>query len=353
MDLTSFFTQLLSSNGCLVERDSEGRMQVLFPPSLQDRLRLNEMEVFDLPSENGKALTFVHRGGDLLESLGYLLSEKGMYCAVSCPGLSYPVKDPEKLLSSHLTIQNGVFRFQKARETKGSCLVLHFLLTATADTRMERVLAVAVNESSGTVPVGIEAQIPYLLDHCIAQGQSNEQGNSGEPSADISRSIKTACSLASAAADNICGEFIENLNKRLDRDLRRLQSYYLTLAREIEKRLQKKKNDPEEEARAVSRLGATKADYLKKMQDARDKYALEIVLEPFSALRIELPLTVLDVVLQRRKATRVVSLPVNPAIRGIESPVCTNCGRPVLNFYLCDALHILCADCFPSCPSCR
>ncbi len=155
------------------------------------------------------------------------------------------------------------------------------------------------------------------------------------------------------AAREIFHDFINNLNRRLERDLTRLQQYYLTLAGEIEKRLQKKGHDPEERERAFSRLEATKTDYFKKIRDARDKYALEIVIEPVSALRLELPVTILSVILQRRKESRLVSIPVNPVTRHLESLVCEKCREPVLNFHLCDALHILCPTCYPGCPACN
>ncbi|HRT69784.1 MAG TPA: hypothetical protein P5308_00340 [Syntrophales bacterium] len=352
MELHKFLAQLLGRHGCLVEESDDGALQVLFPSSLQRQLQVGEMDVFRIPREKGQALTFIHGGRDFIESLGPLALERGKFSAVSFPDLNFAVKDPEKLLASHLTVQNGIFRIKEMREGKGSYLVVHFSLTATADTRMERLLAVAVNEQTGTVPVGMETQIMYLLDRYGAEGREKDRGGPEVSSEELARSLRTAQDLASLAAQDICGEFIDNLNRRLERDLRRLQAYYLTLAQEIERRLLKKKNDPEEADRALSRLEATRADYLKKIQDARDKYALDIVLEPVSVLRVELPLTILDVTLQRRKERRLVSLPVNPAIRGLESLVCENCRRPVLNFYLCDALHVLCAGCFPACSAC-
>ena len=39
----------------------------------------------------------------------------GLFSAVAFPRLTFPVKDPEGFLASHLTIQNGVFRLKGTR----------------------------------------------------------------------------------------------------------------------------------------------------------------------------------------------------------------------------------------------
>jgi hypothetical protein len=381
MELRSFLTQLLSRHDCLVEEAGDAGLRVLFPSNIQESLHVGELEIFNLPRGDGKSLSLVHGGRDFIEALEPLAFSSGLFSAVAFPRLTFPVKEPEGLLASHLTIQNGVFRLKGVQSGTCSYLVVHFRIVATADTRSERLVAVTVNEQTRTIPVGMEAQLPYLFEQWGIDGQagagsfkttvitdlipcqttgelaasSNELGFSGNPeaAANLHLTLPAVREQAMIAAREIFRDFINNLNRRLERDLTRLQQYYLTLAGEIEKRHQKKGQDPEERERAISRLEATKADYFKKIQDARDKYALEIVIEPVSALRVELPVTIMEVVLQRRKESRLVSIAVNPVIRRMESLVCEKCRGPVLNFHLCDALHILCPICFPDCPACN
>jgi hypothetical protein len=347
MELRSFLTQLLSRHDCLVEEAGDAGLRILFPSNVQEILHVGEMEIFNMPRGDGKSLSLVHGGRDFIEALEPLAFAAGLFSAVAFPGLTFPVKDPEGFLASHLTIQNGVFRLKGVQPGTCSYLVVHFRIVATADTRSERLVAVAVNEQTRTIPVGMAAQLPYLFE------QGGVEGRVGVGALKLYLTLPAAREQAMIAAREIFGDFIRNLNKRLERDLVRLQEYYLTLAGEIEKRLKKKVHDPEERERAISRLEATKTDYFKKIQDAQDKYALEIVIEPVSALRVELPGTIMEVVLQRRKESRLVSIPVNPVTRRLESLVCEKCRGPVLNFHLCDALHILCPTCFPDCPACR
>lgn len=370
MELRSFLTQLLSRHDCLVEEAGDAGLRVLFPRNIQESLHVGELEIFNLPKGDGKSLSLVHGGRDFIEALEPLAFSAGLFSAVAFSRLTFPVKDPEGLLASHLTIQNGVFRLKGVQPGTCSYLVVHFRIVATADTRSERLVAVTVNEQTRTIPVGMETQLPYLFEQWGPEGRagagsfkssidlaasSDDLGFSGNPeaAADLHLTLPATREQAMIAAREIFHDFINNLNRRLERDLTRLQQYYLTLAGEIEKRLQKKGHDPEERARAISRLEATKADYFKKIQDARDKYALEIVIEPVSALRVELPVTIMEVVLQRRKESRLVSIPVNPVTRRLEALVCEKCRGAVLNFHLCDALHILCPTCFPDCPACN
>ncbi len=370
MELRSFLIQLLSRHDCLVEEAGDAELRVLFPSPIQESLHVGELEIFNMPRGDGKSLSLVHGGRDFIETLEPLALSSGLFSAIAFPHLTFPVKEPAGLLASHLTIQNGVFRLKDARPGTCSYLMVHFRIVATADTRSERMIAVAVNEKTRTIPVGMEAQLSYLLDQrgtkeqagagslkttCDLTASSGNRGFSGNPEAvsDLHRTLPDAREQAQIAARETFHDFINNLNRRLERDLARLQQYYLTLAGEIEKRLQKKARDPEERERAMSRFEATQTDYFKKIQDARDKYALEIVIEPVSALRVELPVTIMEVSLQRRKASRYVFIPVNPITRRLESLVCEKCRRPVLNFHLCDALHILCQTCFPDCPTCN
>jgi len=363
MELRAFFTQLLSRHDCLVEEVGDAGLRVLFPRDIQESLRVGELEVFNLPRGDGQSLSLVHGGRDFIEVLEPLAFSAGLFSAVAFPRLTFPVKDPEGFLASHLTIQNGVFRLKGAKPGRCSYLVIHFRMVATADTRSERLVAVTVNEQTRTIPVGMEAQLPYLFNQKGSEGWDGVCAPGSSADFTFSESLETASDpgltlpatreQAQIAAREIFHDFINNLNRRLERDLTRLQQYYLTMAGEIEKRFQKKGHNPEERERSTSRLEATKADYFKKIQDARDKYALEIVMEPVSALCVDLPVTMMEVVLQRRKESRLVLIPVNPITRSLESLVCGKCRKAVLNFHLCDSLHILCPACFPDCPVCK
>ena len=344
MELKTFVSALLTRHGCLVEETGDAGLQVIFPEDLQKTLNVEEMEIFAFPRGEGKGLSLVHKGRDFIEALEPLTLSAGSFSCAALPIPLFEPKDPEELLAAHLTIQNGVFRLNGVEKRPCSYLVVHYRIIATADTRAERLTATAINEQTHTIPEGFEAT--HLLDQ-------DSEAHVDTPATDLTLSLRLSQERVSVASRNIFHDFIRSLDKRLERDLKRLQNYYMTLASEIEKRLRKKGRDQEEVQKAASRLEATKADYLKKIQDARDKYALEIVIEPVSALRMVLPVTVLQVTLQRRKKSRRVEIPVNPVTRRLESLLCVNCREAVLNFSLCDDLHVLCSRCFPECRACR
>lgn len=344
MELKTFIETVLSRHGCLVEDADSRGLQVLFPQRLQEILAVSEMETLSLPAGGVKAPSLVHRGRDFIETLEPLVMPSGLFSSASFPQMRYDVRDPESLLAAHLTIQNGIFRLTGTEKRTCSYLIVHYRMIATADTRVERLATTIINEQTQTVPEGLAGHIEPLLDRA-------QKGDLEQPAADLSLSLQRTGQQASASCRRIFQDFIRNLDKRLERDLKRLQEYYQALAGEIEKRLRKKGDDPEEQRRALSQLDATKTDYFKKIQDAKEKYALEITIEPVCALRIVLIVDILEVAIQRRKNSRRVELPLNPVTRRLESLLCTRCHEAVLNFSLSDDLQILCPACFSTRPA--
>src|ERR1035437_7661534 len=104
MELRSFLTQLLSRHDCLVEEAGDAELRVLFPTNIQESLHVGELEVFNLPRRDGKSLFLVHGGRDFIEALEPLAFSAGLFSAVAFSRLTFPVKDTEVFLASHLTI---------------------------------------------------------------------------------------------------------------------------------------------------------------------------------------------------------------------------------------------------------
>ena len=115
MELRSFLTQLLSRHDCLVEEAGDAGLRVLFPGNIQESLHVGELEIFNLPRVNGNSLSLVHDGRDFIEALEPLAFSAGLFSAVAFSHLTFPVREPEGLLASHLTIQNGVFRLKRVK----------------------------------------------------------------------------------------------------------------------------------------------------------------------------------------------------------------------------------------------
>jgi hypothetical protein len=333
MDIQDLVTRILERHGCLVEATVDNAVQILFPKELQRALSVGEIETFTLQDGEGN-----HYESDFIDSLGSLVSSRGLFAAVSLPHLKPVVKDPEKILTNNLFVQNGIFRFVDYEIKQISYLLMNFRVSAVSDTKAERILTVALNEQTGTVPLKIEERLKGELEN--ASDDLPDQRTS-----DVTESLKKGGEIAGRLALLEYQDFLKSLNRRLNRDAKRLQEYYGAIAGEIEKTLKKKGVKKEDVDRGLSRLEATKTEYHKKISDARERYALEILIEPVNVLRVFMPAFVLRVDLQRRKNRMSVEIPLNPITGRLEHLICAGCRQPVLSFYLRDDMRLLCHAC--------
>jgi len=316
MDIQGLITRILQRRGCLVEATVDNAVQILFPKELQKALSVGEMETFTFQGGEGN-----HYESDFIDSLGSLVSSRGLFAAVSLPHLKPVIKDPEKILANNLIVQNGIFRFVDYGVKQLSYLLMNFRVSAVSDTKAERILTIALNEQTGTVPLKIGERLKGELEN--ASDDLPDQKTS-----DIAESLEKGRKIAGRLALLEYQDFLKSLNRRLNRDVKRLQEYYGTIAGEIEKTLKKKGVKKEDAGRGLSRLEATKTEYHKKISDARDRYALEILIEPVNALRVFMPAAVLRVDLQRRKNRMPVEIPLNPISNRLEHLICTGCHQP-------------------------
>jgi len=337
MDIQGMVTRILQRRGCLVEATVDNAVRILFPEELQKVLSVGEMEIFTFQGGEGN-----HYESDFIDSLGPLVSSRGLFAAVSLPYLKPVIKDPEKILANNLIVQNGIFRFVDYEIKQLSYLLMNFRVSAVSDTKAERILTVALNEQTGTVPLKIEERLKGELEN--ASDDLPDQRTS-----DMAGSLEKGREIAGRLAFLEYQDFLKSLNRRLNRDMKRLREYYGTIAGEIEKTLKKKGVKKEDVDRGLSRLEATKTEYHKKTGDARDRYALEILIEPVNVLRIFMPAAVLRVDLQRRKNRMPVEIPLNPINNRLEHLICTGCHQPVRSFYLRDDMRLLCPSCYSDC----
>ena len=341
MDIQGLVTRILERRGCLVESTVDNALQILFPKELQESLSVGEMETFTFQGGDGN-----HYENDLIDSLGSLVSSRGLFAAVSLPHLKPVIKNPEKILANNLIVQNGIFRFVDYEVKQLSYLLMNFRVSAVSDTKAERILTIALNEQTGTVPLKIWERLEEELKN-VSDNLSDQR------TLDIAGSLERGREIAGRLALLEYQDFLKSLNRRLNRDVKRLQEYYGTIAGEIEKTLKKKGVKKEDVDRGLSQLEATKIEYHKKIGDARDRYALEILIEPINVLRVFMSASVLRVDLQRRKNRMPVEIPLNPITNRLEHLICTGCHQPVLSFYLCDDMRLLCPSCYPDCRLCK
>jgi hypothetical protein len=354
MDLIGWFGAVAELEGALVEEGGGGRLSVLFPDHLQRRLQIGEMESFGMEERDSDVGRLLHDGNPLIANMGAILAEKGRFATVELPGKPPLLQGPEAFLERHFTAQNFIYRYQDQKIEAVRYLVVPFLVGAVSDMKTERIITIILNETTRTVPLGMENDLTAALPQALS---SSAHSTAADPApsggAGATEALSLMKEMVHRQAMQLFPEFLRSSERRMLRDLERLQEYYGAIAREIQTGLKKRGDRDGEREKAAGRMEATRLEYEKKIDDVRDKYAVEIQAEPLGALRLWAAAVMLHIRMQRRKQVMQIKLPVNPLNGLLEAIPCASCQSPILNGFLCDGMHFLCPACHPNCPACR
>jgi hypothetical protein len=358
--LKDFVGHLLARHGALVEEVGHDSLEALFPPGLAAQLGVGELERFSFPEVSreeipstpspgpvGPPARVVGYQSEFLEALGELVAGRGSWAAAALAE-SLPLKrlELERDIERTLVLQNAVIRGQHQEPALGSYLVFHFKYSALSDERHEGMVSVAINEQTLTVAEGLAELVPQLtLSPTLPLNV---------PRTDFERLYTRARRAAQSLIQDALADFIRSMNRRLNRDCRRITEYYRTIQQEIETKIKKKRLTGEEMEREQSRIHATEVELERKIRDLQTKYGLTVRAEVVGGLRLFLPVMLVQVRVMRRKWMVPISLAWNPVLRELERATCLGCFRPSKRIFICDdQRHIVCPECFTLCPTCQ
>lgn len=261
---------------------------------------------------------------------------------------------------------------------------------ALSDVEREGVISLMINEiNPACVPV--YQNVSKILSESSATRVNPDRADEAPLNL-----IRAACSGASMIVKEELVDFVRSLERRLNRDIRRIYEYYEILKEEtirtIEKKVTHKKglleanagdsliqtpeqltttlqqSSPERKAsigkrmkerpikglgKLFNKLDAIETERKWKLQDLILKYALKIELEPITVVSLETVSTVFWLEIKRRLSTRQFPLTFNPIVRQLDPLPCESCFYPRPAYYVCDnKLHIVCARCFGKCSQC-
>jgi len=169
----------------------------------------------------------------------------------------------------------------------------------------------------------------------------------------VPRIYRRASSIAQRQIRRVLQDFHQSRERRLERDVQRLEEYYLGMATEIRRRVQKKGLGGEEAEREEVKASAAERELGLKVHDLQDKYAVRVQVSCISVLWVLVPVLHATMSYQRRQAFREVPVFWNPVLKEWEAVACEGCGENTFAFSLCDdKQHLSCASCGQPCPTC-
>src|SRR5262249_46360704 len=217
-------------------------------------------------------------------------------------------------------------------------LIFVFRYTAISDEKREGLIRFGFNLNNAST-------IDPFADHLLAATLGEEvteavvKPASGQLPADwTTAAVKRAVSrsLHNHVRESL-GQFMQGMQRRLDRDLVRIHEYYSGLREEAYKKLKKGKGDS---AREKLRIEATEREYQAKVADLKQKYDLRVKVEPVQTLELISPVERITLIIKRRKGERKLQLDWNPIVRGLDPLPCEWSFVAVGSRVVCDdALH--------------
>ncbi|MBI4586720.1 MAG: hypothetical protein HY717_22125 [Planctomycetes bacterium] len=365
--LRQFVARLLEREGMLVEEAEPEGLEFIASPRLQEALKVPEFGRFGFAEELPEGAQRIQLESDWLERFARVLEGRGRTLRrvlnLPLPALA----SPDKAAEQALVLPNAVYRVAGAAPAWTRCSILTFRYAAISDEMREGVFQIGINLSTGCLLDG-------LVDRLLEEGSALESPQDGEvpPEADLPPSWSEARLhqvIAKALPQRLRREltpFINGMQRRLERDLERVYAYYQALRLESLNRLRKQGG---EDPRQQLRLEAIAREYLSKVADLKQKYAMRIDIELAQTLELEMPVQRLELLIKRRKRERRFSLDWNPLARKLEPLPCEHGYSPETARLVCDdALHFVspaahgpcarcgkeyCRACHPrSCPRC-
>jgi len=344
MDLARFVSSTLQRAGGLAEDRGADLVYAVLPVPVAAGLELPEEARLRLRGAPGPRETQVGYGSGVLSQICALAEGAGRRYRVELGAAPPRTERVARETSELLTFQNAVGRLESLDEAVLEYLVFDFRYAAVSEDSHEGLAAVAIGTDGGSSP-GLADALPG---HLGAHPESR-RGWSGADATDPRAFLEAAGALALRLVQAETRSFLARLERRLERDGRRIEEYYAALRREVEQRGTRGRETPQ---LVAEKLEAIEVEERRRRQDLRRRYTVTLRIEPLGVLAVRVPGLRARIRIQRRKRERHAHLGWNPIARQLDRWLCAACGAEAAAPHVCDEMHLLCPACSPECPGC-
>lgn len=163
------------------------------------------------------------------------------------------------------------------------------------------------------------------------------------------RVLAAAGSAATTALQRACAAYGASLSARESEELARLDHYYAGLAQDLNRRVERAKNDPQKMEQLQSRLQACTQEHTRRRNELRERFRVWGEWEPDQAIWYLVPGILATVEVQQRRDIHLVKLAYNLLTHEPELPGCTVCAtrapRPLLRPSQSGSVEPICPAC--------
>jgi hypothetical protein len=342
--LADFTSRLLAERGALVEPSGDG-LEVLLPVDVAGVLEIPEHVKLSFLGERPEGIS-VSYDSEIFKNMASLMGDRGKFVAVSLGPAAVKLEKLEDRLGDKLVLHNAVFNVERKEEKPISYLLGYSKYSARSDDRQEGIVGCLINELNLSVQ-----KMTFEIFDLISSQAEEPNGQAERESSE--RVLKTFWQAQLGIVNEALSDFLMSMERRMNRDIRRVHDYYQTLMNEHRQALAKKSVSRDENEHVESKIEAIERELKGKIQDVIGKFSVDLLVEPISFVRIETISPVFWLSVKRRKEARQFPLTYNPVVKSLDPLPCEACFYPRKGYYVCDdRLHILCRECFAPCARC-
>lgn len=241
-------------------------------------LGIQEYSLLDFNAEPSAESIDIHQ---LEEKISALAADRGTTVAVRMNFDSSTSWPSQKKAEQFLSSANGKVVFNEARVMDQSYLIMYSRCAAVSDEKRSYMTSAAINSSS----LAIAPQMPLILEMGMENMIRSSEAIPFTAHPDLQ--IKKALSRTlQKTAELQLVDFKESMRKRMDRDSKRLYSYYNELYEAARNPSRSRNAEP---SMIQSNLDAIRSEYGKKIEDLQIKYLTTLAIEPFCAIQLVIP----------------------------------------------------------------
>src|SRR5262245_27024679 len=347
----NFAARLLEHEGALVEPIEPQGLEAMLPENLRRAIGAAEFLRLGFAAELPAGAKRASLESDWLEKFGRVLDERGRRLKFAASAAVPPLGHVERIVERNVVLQNAVYRLSWVEQAWTRYLIFIFHYTAISDEKREGIISFGINLINGSA---IDPIVDQLLATAMDENATEtvtKPAVSQLPADWTAERLKKAITRAAPVRVRAqLSQFVNGMQRRLDRDLERLHEYFSGLREESWRKLKKQKGDA---ARERLRIEAAEREYQAKVADLKQKYDLRVNLEPVQTRDLISQVQRVTLVVKRRKGERKLALDWNPIARRLDPPPCEWSFVAEGSRVVCDdQLHIVSAAGHAPCPQC-
>lgn len=340
--LPDVLADILTYHGAEVEKADDGSLDVVVPQEVSKILNMPEYArlIFSYDDDYHDEV-YASYDSEFFRSIKTLFADSGRFSVATFETTIPNIEKLSRVVSEKIALNNAVFRLDRTEVKNISYLLVYFKYEALSDEKHEGILPLLINEMTLSVT-------PTVQD--IIGLKDMEEELKDIERKDINDVFRAAYLSVTQMIKAGLEDFKRSLERRLNRDIKRVYEYYETLKTEVKNAIEKKGESAD---KLQNKLNVIEMEQRLKIQDLVSKYTLNIHIEPLSAIRLETATPVFWINIKRRLVTRLFPVAYNSIIRQLDILPCESCFNPKKPYYICDdKLHIICSTCFKICPDC-